>query len=264
MTLHITTITPNHIISASDKLISTWSKSDFNYLELDNDLFKYVALLNRNTRATVSFAGLAGLTSLPNQTIDWLTKALSESNTDNQMIDKQFEHIKIAADDYIARFSRRGIPAEALRLAIFASGWTGTKEYGDVPYWCCIDNCIDKYWTWAPKARPKFTMFLKHYGGYNFKDGFVTVFLGNARLGLKQRAQIRVLEKYAKKENPRKIFECSVDIIRAASAISNGTIGLNCAGERNSKGDPGIEGYLMPYNKRDDGKVRIANTVFSF
>ena len=261
MTLHITTITPNHIISVSDRLISTWSKSDSKYLELDNDLYKHVVLLNRYTRTTVSFAGLAGLTSLPKQTLDWLTKAISDSNNSNLTIDKQLAQVAIAADAYIARFSRRGIPAEALRLAIFASGWTGTMEHGEVQYWCCIENCLDRYWTWAPKARPKFTMHFKHFGGYKFKDGFTIAYLGNDRLGLKQRAQLRVLGKYAKEENPKRIFECSVDIIRAASTVSNGTIGQNCSGTRNSKGDPGLEVFDSRNNVKFDV---MPNSIFSF
>jgi len=104
-------------------------------------------------------------------------------------------------------------------------------------------------------------MRYKHFGNFKFKDGFTIAYLGNDRLGLKQRALIRVLEKYAKEENSRKMFECSVDIIRAAAAVSNGTIGYNCSGTRNSRDDPGMEAF----DSRNNVKHGVMpNTIFTF
>jgi hypothetical protein len=260
MTLHITTITPNHIISVSDRLNSTSSIAGSKYREIDNDLYKHVVLLNKSARMTICYAGHAGLTTAPRQTLDWLTRAVSDGNTRHLPIDELLAHVTIAANDYIAQFVKQGIPVDALRLVIFATGWVGTKEYGDVQYNGVIDNCIDKYWTWAPKARPKFTMRYKHFGNFKFKDGFTIAYLGNDRLGLKQRALIRVLEKYAKEENPRKIFESSVNIIRAAAAVSDGTIGYNCSGTRNSRDDPGME----VFDSRNNVKHGVMpNTIFT-
>jgi hypothetical protein len=261
MTLHITTITPNYIISVSDRLISTSYIKGSIYKEIDDDLYKHVVLLNKSARMTICYAVHAGLTTSPRQTLDWLAQAVSYANTLHLPIDKLLAHVAIAAIDYIIQFVNMGIPADALRLAIFATGWVGTKEYGDVQYNGVIDNCIDKYWTWSSKARPKFTMRYKHFGNFKFKDGFAIAYLGNDRLGLKQRALIRVLEKYAKEENPRKMFECTFDIIRAAAAESNGTIGYNCSGTRNSRDDPGLEVFDCRINVKHGV---MPNTIFTF
>jgi hypothetical protein len=171
---------------------------------------------------------------------------MASSNTSHggfHTFEKHLSNIAIVANDYIAQFKKQGVQADALRLAIFACGWVGTKEYGEVQYSCVIDNCLDKWWTWTSKARSKFTMRVKHFGGAKFEDGCYIAFLGNDRFGLRQRVQLRILESYAREENPKKIFESSVNVIRAAALISNGSIGYNCSGVRNSKGDPAIESF---------------------
>lgn len=244
MTLHITTITPYHIITVSDRLIATASESKIGYRDLDNDLYKHLILITDDARMTISFAGFAGLKSSPNQTIEWLTEVISNTSRDGfHTIEKHLSNIAIAANDYIVQYKKKRVPAAALRLAIYACGWVGTKEYGEVQYCCVIDNYIDKWWTWTPKARSKFTMRVKHYGNAKFEDGSYIAFLGNDRLGLKQRALLKVLESYARKEDPQKIFESSVSVIRAAASMSNGSIGYNCSGIRNSKGDQGIQAF---------------------
>ena len=191
---------------------------------------------------TICFAGLAGLDKSPNQTIDWLTEVIqSTSRSGCHQIEKHLSNIALAANDYITGYIKKRVQSDALRLAIFATGWIGTKEYGEVQYNYIIDNCIDKHWSWAAKARPTFISRFKHWGNAKFTDGYHVAFLGNDRLALKQRALLKILGKYAKEENPKKIFECSVDIIRAAAKESNGSIGNNCSGIRSSKGDLGIE-----------------------
>jgi len=260
MTLHITTITPNHIVTVSDRLISTSSVNGSKYQEIDNDLYKHIVLINKNARMTICYAGHAGLTTSPRQTLDWLTKAVSDANSRHLPIDKLLAEVAVSANHYLVQFVKLGIPADTLRLAIVASGWVGTKQFGDIQYIGVVDNCIDKYWTWAPKARPQFTFRYRHFGNYKFKDGSSITFLSNSRLGLKQRPLLRVLEKNAKEQNPRKIFDCSVEIIRAAAAMSDGTIGYNCSGIRNSRDDPGIEDFDSRINKKN---LVMANTVFT-
>lgn len=267
MTLHITTITPNHIITVSDRLIAPSP----GYCELDDDLYKHLILITDDASMTISFAGFAGLISSPNQTVNWLTEVVNKTSSSGcHAIEKHLANIECAANDYISQFKGPGVHAGALRLAIYACGWVGTKEYGEIQYGCVIDNCIDKWWTWTSKARPKFTMRAKHYGDAKFEDGYYIAFLGNDRLGLKQRPQLKVLESYAREENSDKIFECSVDVIRAAATVSNGSIGYNCSGIRNSKGDPGIQSYdsrdtteydmIMPNIIKSTSKISVSVT----
>jgi hypothetical protein len=56
MTLHVVTITPEHVLSVSDRLISTSG----GIKELDDDRFKHVTLQTDDARAVISFAGFAG------------------------------------------------------------------------------------------------------------------------------------------------------------------------------------------------------------
>src|SRR5674476_1150201 len=104
MTLHITTITPNHIVSVSDRLISTSSIAGSRYQEIDNDLYKHVVLVNKGARMTICYAGHAGLTTSPRQTLDWLTRAVSDGNTRQLPIDELLAYVTMAANDYITQF----------------------------------------------------------------------------------------------------------------------------------------------------------------
>ena len=74
MTLHIVTITPNHVICVSDRLIFTPA----GYREVDNDRYKHFLLLTDDARVIITFAGFAGILGPDEQlretTIDWLTK----------------------------------------------------------------------------------------------------------------------------------------------------------------------------------------------
>jgi len=106
-----------------------------------------------------------------------------------------------------------------------------------------IDNCLEKAWTWSSEARTSFTVRVRKYGKAKFEDGSYVGFLGDERLGMKQRALLRLLELNARNEDPKKIFDTCVKIIQAAAAQSKGTVGINCSGIRISRDDPGIEAH---------------------
>ena len=247
MTLHITTITPNHVISVSDRLVATSG----GYIELDNDRYKHLILKTDDARVIVTFAGFAGIPAsdgtLGKTTIDRLTRIIQ--NTSSKGYHLIGEHIKDIFNSVSRRINKLkklkkcGISAKDLRLAIVISGWIGQEQFNYV-----IDNCLEKAWTWSGKARDSFKARYRNYGKAKFKDGSYIVFLGNERLGLKQRALRRCLELYARNEEPEKIFGASVKIIRAASSQSKGTIGMNCSGVRISRNDPGIQ----IFNDRSD------------
>ena len=251
MTLHVVTITPNHIISVSDRLISRLSDSGTEFVEIDNDMDKQFILVTDEARMTISYAGFAGTSKSPKSTIKWLIDVIQ--NTSMRGIHNTKQHLGIIGDavnKYISQFRGQGYPDEVLRLAIFASGWLNTKEYGELTYNYVIDNCLDPHHVWATKARPQFIHRHKLYVNEKFKEGFLTIFLGDDRLGQQQRSLLRVLEKYSEEDNPKMIFNSSVDLIRSAASASKGNIGYNCIGIRNSKGDNGLESY----DSRTDSK----------
>lgn len=148
------------------------------------------------------------------------------------------------------------------------SGWVGQDQFNYV-----IDNCLEKAWTWSINARDSFTARFRNYGNENFKDGSYVGFLGNERLGLKQRSLRRMLDIYARREETEKIFDASVKIIRAASSQSNGTIGTNCSGLRISRNAPGIQAFdarsgeldyniVMPNIIKATSKISVSVTNF--
>ena len=74
MTLHVITRTPNHILTVSDRMISTPDSY--------NDRFKHVTLQTDDAQAVISFAGFAGLILDGNPqetTVDWLTGVLEDT-----------------------------------------------------------------------------------------------------------------------------------------------------------------------------------------
>lgn len=258
MTLHITTITPKHIISVSDRLLATPT----GYKEIDNDKYKHLILITDDANTVITFAGFAGLAGAKETTIDWLTKVASNTSREgHHNIRKHLTDIRRHADDYISKFKKSGINSSDLRLAIVVFGWVGTKEYGDVQYRCIIENCLEDPWVWSAKARPKFSLRETHYGDAKFRDGSYHQFLGQEQLGIKQVSLRNLLAEHARENDPKKIFKTSVKIIRAASSESSGSIGINCSGVRMSKGDSGIE----ILNDRDTSKYDIVmpNSVTS-
>ena len=241
MTLHITTITPNHVVIVSDRLVVTTG----GYRELDNDRYKHLVLITDDARAVITYAGFAGILGQDNQlgktTIDWLTDTICNTSHEGyHTIQKHMDDIRDHAQEYVDGLRAQGISLETLRLAVAAWGWIGGEQFGYV-----IDNCIDKWWTWADKARPCFRMRAKTYGNDRFRDGSHTAVLCNERLAMRQRALFRLLEIKARSEQPKEIFNVSVSIIRAAAAAPESieSIGNNCSGVRISRNDPGIEEY---------------------
>ncbi len=240
MTLHINTITPTHIISVSDRQIST----SRGMLELADDRYKHLLLMTDDGAAIISFAGFAGTITADGQfersTIDWLTELCSEtSRSGKHTIDAHLTDIRDQSKQYIDEFRKKGIKPELLRLAIVALGLCNNQQFT-----CVIDNCLENYWLWSEKAKETFTTRIRNHSEKDkFRDGYITQVLGDERLALKQRSFLKLLGIYARNNNPRKIFGTSVRIIRAAATLSNGTIGTNCSGIRMTKNEPGIEVY---------------------
>ena len=250
MTLHITTITPNHVVTVSDRLIVTSA----GYRELDNDRYKHLLLLTDDARVVITFAGFAGILGpdnhLKDTTIDWLTRVVQNTSREGHHgIEQHLTDIRDHAQAHIHKLRRHGIPLTDLRLAILTSGWVGCEQFN-----CVIDNCLEKAWMWSSEARTSFKARVRNYGKVRFEDGSYIAFLGNERLGMKQRALRKLLRLNALDEEPRNIFDTSVEIIRAAAAHSKGTIGVNCSGIRISRGDPGIEVY-------DERNTEIYDTI---
>jgi len=250
MTLHITTITRNHIVRVSDRLIAT----SVGYRELDDDRYKHLLLLTDDARVIITFAGFAGILGpdeqLKETTIDWLTQVVRDTSREGYRgIEQHIAGIFNHAQDYINGLRRRRIPLADLRLAILISGWVGSEQFNYV-----IENCLEKAWTWSSQARASFTARVRNYGKAKFEDGSYVAFLGNERLAMKRRALHRLLTLSALREDAKEIFDASVKIIRAAAAQSKGNIGENCSGIRISRGDPGIEVY-------DDSNTEIYDTI---
>jgi hypothetical protein len=251
MTLHINTITPNHIISVSDRLLSTPT----GYIEDSTDRYKHFILITDDARVIVTFSGFAGIIEsgrLEESTIDWLTTVIMNTAHDGRH--RLWEdHIKDIKNDVEKRIKKLhtqdGIPLSELRLAIFIAGDYKSDRYGFI-----IENSIEEHWTWAKVPRPSFRMACKNYSMEKFEDGCYIAFLGHERLAMKQRVLRRSLERYARSEDVKKIFQTSVEIIRAVSKISGGTVGWNCSGVRITRNEPGIECF-------DDRKAEKYNMV---
>lgn len=246
MTLHINTITPNHIISVSDRLLST-PKGYFDDL---SDRYKHFILITDDSRMIVTFSGFAGTIGkngvLKESTIDWLTNVIlnTAKNGHHNLVD-HLKDIQIDAEKRIERFhTQNNVPLSNLHLAIFIAGEYRGNQIGFI-----IENCIEKYWTWAKDARTSFRMAHKNYDVERSEDGYHIAFLGHERLAMKQRVLLRELEKSASEEDNKKIVETSVNIIRAVSKISKGFVGWDCSGVRITRNDPGIEAF----DDRDTG-----------
>ena len=241
MTLHINTITPNHIISVSDRLLSTST----GYIEDSNDRYKHFILITDDARVIVTFSGFAGIVgkkgALEESTIDWLTNVIMNTAGDGRH--RLWEdHIKDIRNDAEKRVEKLNLQCKIsmskLQLAIFIGG-----DYKGDLFGFIIDNSIEKHWTWAKVARTSFRTAYKNYSKEKFEDGYYIAFLGNERLAMKQRVLLRSLERHARNEDIRNIFQTSVEVIRAVSKISGGSVGWNCSGIRITRNDPGIEAF---------------------
>lgn len=235
MTLHVVTITPNHVLSVSDRMISTSG----GLVELDDDRFKHVTLLTDDARAVISFAGFAGKLGRDGKanetTADWLTGVLRDTlEAGYHGIDRHLNDIRDRANQYISSLRTRHQSWD-LRLAILVSGWVGSDAFN-----CIMDNYIKPRWESEEYARDSFTVRIRKYNRDKFKHDIPVAFLGNCRPALRQRALIRLLKLRARREDVEAMFDSSVSIIRAASAISNGAIGEKCSGIYISRNDSGF------------------------
>lgn len=237
MTLHVVTITPNHVLSVSDRLISTSG----GLVELDDDRFKHVTLQTDDARAVISFAGFAGKLGLDGKvnetTADWLSSVLEGTmKAGYHGIDKHLNDIKDSMEHYLTSL-RKEFSAEVLRLAIIVSGWTGSDAFN-----CVMDNCIETDLRWSTHARDSIKVRIRKYAGDRFPAGCYILFPINAWIAKKYTELRRLLQSKAILGDVEGMFDASVQIIRAASADpeSQGTIGEKCSGICISRHIPGF------------------------
>jgi len=207
------------------------------HVELDDDRFKHLALETYDARAVISFAGFAGQLGRDGKvietTIDWLMGVLvATQKAGHHGIDRYLTDIRDQANQYVSNLKSR-YQSRDLRLTILVSGWIGCDAFN-----CVIDNCLKEKWEWAEDARDSFTVRVRNYAGDKFEDGSYVAFLCNERLALRQRPLLKLLNLRARRENIKAMFDASVQIIRAASAISNRTIGEKCSGICISRNNP--------------------------
>ena len=241
MTLHVVTITPNHVVCVADRLVSMFdaNSSDNRYVELDNDHYKHLSLITDDASAIVSYAGIAGQIVfkdlIGSKTIDWLSKILQKPSTQNKfLINDHLHNIKNEMDFYVGELKTKGIPPEFLKLAIIVVGWVCGN-----PFMVLFHNCfsMSKHWPWPweSKASEKIQVCMQDFSKklpWQNKRGSFVCFLGHERTAMKERYLRRALANAAKSNNKRKIYDASVEIIKkvAKSSEGRGMIGENCSG----------------------------------
>ena len=242
MTLHVVTITPNHVLSVSDRLISTSG----GLRELDDDRFKHVTLQTDDARAVISFAGFAGKLGRDGKvnetTADWLSSVLEGTmKAGYHGIDKHLSDIRDNMKRYLTslrkEFPAKESQADVLRLAIIVSGWTGSD-----PFNCIMDNCIETDLRWSTHARDSVKVRIRRYAGGKFPAGCYILFPINAWIAKKYTELRRLLQSKAILGDIEGMFDASIQIIRAASADpeSGGGIGEKCSGICISRHIPGF------------------------
>jgi hypothetical protein len=248
MTLHVVTITPNHILSVSDRLISTSG----GLIELDDDRFKHVTLQTDDARAVISFAGFAGILGrdrkVKETTADWLTGVLENTmKAGYHGIDRHLNDIRDRTNQYLSSL-RKKLPSGDLRLAIIVSGWAGSDAFN-----CVMDNCVEPGMKWSMHARDSLTVRIRKYAEDKFPAGCYVIFLCNELIAKKQTDLRRLLQLKAIQGDVEGMFDASVQIIRATSADpeSKGTIGKKCSGICISRNTPGF----TPFHNRVDPKI---------
>jgi len=248
MTLHVITITPEHILSVSDRLLST---SD-GLIELDNDRFKHVTLQTDDARAVISFAGFAGMLGRDGKvnqtTADWLTTVLIDTlEAGHHGINEHVTDVKDRTIQYLSQL-RVKFPLIDRRMAIIISGWAGFNAFN-----CVIDNCIEPDLKWSTQARVSVKVRKREYAGDKFPDGCHILFPINAWIANKYIDLHRLLESRAIQEDVEGMFDASVQIIRASSADpeSCGTIGTKCSGICIPRNTPGF----VSLHERDDPRT---------
>jgi len=237
MTLHVVTITPNHILSVSDRLISTSGGQ----IELDDDRFKHVTLRTEDARAVISFAGFAGILGRDGKvnetTADWLTGVLEDTmKAGHHGIDRHLTEIRDRTNQHLSSLRGKS-PSRDLRLAIIASGWAGSDAFN-----CVMDNCVEPGMKWSNHYRDSLTVRIRKYSEDKFPAGCYIIFLCNELIAKKQKDLIRYLQLKAIQGDVKGMFDASVRIIRAASADpeSKRTIGLKCSGIHIPHNEPGF------------------------
>ena len=247
MTLHIRTITPNHVITVSDRLLYTPA----GYIELGDDRYKHLVLICDDARVAVSFAGIAGIPKPNNNgnldlhegTINWLTEVIQKTSKNAHGINQHINEIRNQVQDRIVfLMGKYHLPWSVAKLAIQICGWIGDEQFD-----CVVDNCLDNQWQ-AGKTRKSFKTRHRTYRNDSFEDGSWISFLGQKNLAEQQGSLCDNLTQVARREDPKAIFDASVAIIRAAAVKSNGSIGYNCSGIRISRNDP----YIQALDDRDE------------
>ncbi len=237
MTLHVITVTPEYILSVSDRLISTSG----GLIELDDDRFKHVTLQTEDARAVISFAGFAGILGpdrkVTQTTADWLTTVLIDTlEAGHHGINKHITDVKDRTVQYLSQLRGKSSLIDT-RMAIIISGWAGFNAFN-----CVIDNCIEPDLKWSTQARDSVKVRKREYAVDKFPDGCYILFPINAWITNKYIGLHRRLHSRAIQGDVKGMFNASVQIIRAASAdpASCGTIGMKCSGIYIPRNAPGF------------------------
>lgn len=240
--MHILTITPNHVITVSDRLLYTPS----GFIELGDDRYKHLIPICDNARVVTSFAGIAGIvlpsvkgeSIVKHETIAWITEVFQETSKNAHGIDDHLNDLRDKVQQHIDNLkSKYSLQSDTVKLAIQISGWVGNSQFN-----CIIDNYLDTYYR-SSSTRPQFKTRHKIYANEISNDRTNIFVIGREYLKEKNVDLCIDLEEISKQENPKEIFRSSVKIIRAAAIDNDGRVGMNCSGVRISRNDPGIEAF---------------------
>ena len=253
MTLHVTTITPTHVITVCDRLLYTPGR----YIELPDDRYKHFVLICDDAKVAVSFAGLAGIVNadsggsdqIVNGTLDWLTDLATETSRSFHDIDSHLNRFRDCAQPHIEELrDRYGLTLNDMQLAIQICGWKFHTQFN-----CVIHNCLNRNGD-AVDTKESFTAWIKTYDDEPFDGGSYVSFLGQRAVAVSDTATCDSLNETAALGNPKAIFDSSVALVRAAADKSPATIGTNCSGLRLTRDDPSIQVF-------DDRPCTIWDTV---
>jgi hypothetical protein len=239
VTLHITPLTPHHVVSVYDRLIYAAGR----YLELADDRYKHFVLICDDAKVAVSFAGFAGVLTqtsgaekVVDDTLDWLTSVATDTSRSYHDLDSHLNQFRDAAKPHLEKVrSAHGIPLRHQQLAIQICGWKYNTQFN-----CVIENYMNHKCE-VLQARESFTTWIKTYDADPFDAGSYVFFLGQRDAAMRQTSACAHLNKIALTGDPKRIFKSSVALIRAAAKDSPSSIGGNCSGLRLTGGDPGIE-----------------------
>jgi len=240
MTLHVTTITPSHVVSVCDRLLYTPGR----YIELGDDTYKHFILICDDAKAAVSFAGFAGIISrtpdgrdiLIEDTLDWLTDLATQGSKSFHDLDSHLNQFRDSAQPHLDELQRKyTLSAEDRRLAIQICGWKYHTQFN-----CVIHNYMDHHCN-VVETRDSFTTHIKTYEDEPFDDGSCIFFLGQRAIAIHDTTSCAHLNDVAATNDAKAIFDSSVALVRAAAVKSPSSIGTNCSGLRLTRDDPGIQ-----------------------